>query len=436
MRKIILIFIFPLFSILSSFSQEEYNPLADYLSNFQYQKALEYIDTQEPSKDLLAKKALCYKALGEYYKAIEILQPLSKEYANEIKIISDLAVCYEAIGKRQASADCYEELIRLDSTNLYFKSQKAEMLYQLGKYNGALSLFQSIYNFNNTPTALKKIAQCFEKMNLLDSAKIYFEEAWDRNPRDAFSVANLTNICLKEGSIYEAITYSERYMESDTTDQQINLLNALCYYKLDDYEESVIRLKRCYLNGDTSLIVNRSLGIACYSLNMILEARPYLESAYRMDTTNNNVLYCLAVSYTDIGDYEKAIPLYSKLLQRTIPEDLTLFLYFRNMARCYERMKNNENAIENYQQALLYANENQKMNLYYTIGLMSDKDFKDYKKALEYYKLYRKSLLLFLNEQDQKEDKDEIVLVDIENTKVAIKNLDKRIVELGGNPAN
>lgn len=436
MRKIILIFIFPLFSILSSFSQEGYNPLADYLSNFQYQKALEYIDTQESSKDLLIKKALCYKALGEYYRAIEILQPLSQEYGDEIRIISDLAVCYEAIGKRQASADCYQELIRLDSTNLYFKNQKAEILYQQGKYNGALSLFQSVYNLNNSPTALKKMAQCFEKINLLDSAKIYFKEAWNRNPSDAFSVANLTNICLKEGSIHEAMAYSGKYMESDSTDQQVNLLNALCYYKLDDYEESVIRLSRCYLNGDTSLIVNRSLGIAYYSLNKSFEAKPHLESAYRMDTTNNNVLYCLAVSYADMGEYENAIPYYRKLLHRTIPEDLTLFLYFRNLARCYDRMKNYEDALENYQQALLYANENQKMNLYYTIGLISDKEFKDYKKALEYYKLYRKSLLLFLDEQEKKEDKDQIVFVDIENTKVAIKNLDKRIIELGGNPTN
>lgn len=429
MKQAILTFSLLLFIALQVYSQETQNPLIDYLSNFQYQKALEYIDSQEPTKDLLKKKALCYKALGEHRKAIEILQPLSKEYPDEIQIISELAACYEAIAQRKASADCYDELIRIDSTNLYFKNQKADILYQQGEYDGALSLFQIIYSQNDSPIALKRMAQCFEKMNMADSAKIYFKEAWDRNSEDGFSVASLTNICLKQGSVYEAIVYSEKYMESDTTDQQINLLNALCYYKLDDYEESVNRFGKCYQNGDTSLIVNRSLGISYYSLNKSFEAMTHLESAYRMDTANNNVLFCLAVSYSDMAEPEKAIACYKKLLYRTIPEDLTLFIYFRNLASDYNKVKDYPNALENYQEALTYANPNQKMNTYFILGVLCDNGLKDYKKAIEYYKLYRVSLAEYLKDQESKPDTE---LTDIENTKNTIKNLEKRLRELGG----
>lgn len=428
MKQAILTLGLLLFIVSQVYSQEVQNPLSDYLSNFQYQKALEYIDSQEPTKDLLKKKALCYKALGEHRKAIEILQPLSVEYPDEIQIISDLAVCYEATAQRQASIDCYDRLIQLDSTNLYFKNQKADMLYQQGKYDQALSIFHAVYNQNNSPTSLKRMGQCFEKMSMLDSAKVYFKEAWDRNPEDGFSVANLTNICLKQGSVHEAMAYSEKYMESDSTDQQINLLNALCYYKLDDYEESVNRFKKCYLDGDTSLIVNRSIGISYYSLNKSSEAMKHLESAYRMDTANNNVLFCLAVSYSDMAEYEKSITCYKKLLFRTIPEDLTLFLYFRNMASDYNRTMDYENALESYSEALKYANPNQKMNVYFILGVVCDNGLRDYKKAIEYYKLYRVSLAEYLKDQ---ESKPETLPADIENTKNTIKNLEKRLRELG-----
>lgn len=431
MKKVISIIYLWLFIVSGVSSQETQNSLANYLSNFQYQKALEYIETQEPTKDLLVKKALCNKAIGEYRKAIEVLQPLSKEYPGEIQIISELAVCYEAIAQRQASADCYDRLIQIDSTNLYFRNKKAEILYQQGRYDRALLLFESAYGLNNSPTMLRKMAQCFEKMNLLDSAAVYFREAWVLNPDDGFSAASLTNICLKEEQIPEALMYSEKYIERDSTDQQINLLNALCYYKLDNYEESINRFEKCYLNGDTSLIVNRSLGISYYSLNKSAEALKYLESAYRMDTANNNVLYCLAVSYSDMAEYEKSITCYKKLLYRTIPEDLTLFLYFRNLASDYNRMKDYENAYNNYLEALKYANENQKMNVYFLVGVLCDNGLKDYKKAIDYYKLYQKTLAEYKIELENKPDSES---KDIENITATIKNLNKRIVELGGTP--
>lgn len=430
MRKTLFI-VYLLFIALQLFSQNNADSLNYYLTNFQYSKALTYIDLQEPTKELLVKKALCYKALGEYRKAIDILKPLSKEYPNDIQIVSELAVSYEAVAQRQASADCYDELIRLDSANLYFKNQKADILYQQGRYDKALMLFQDVFNQNDSPTALKRIAQCFEKMNMADSAMIYFREAWDRNPDDGFSVASLTNICLKEGLMPQALAYSEKYIERDSTDQQINLLNALCYYKMDDYEESINRFGKCYQNGDTSLIVNRSLGISYYSMNKSAEALGHLESAYRMDTTNNNVLFCLAVSYSDMGRYEQAVFCYQKLLKRTIPEDLTLFLYFRNLASDYNRMNDFHNAYNYYTEALKYAGTNQKMNVYFTVGVLCDRGLNDYKKAIEYYKLYRLSLLDYLKGLEANPETEP---ADIENTKNVIKSLDKRLLELGVKP--
>lgn len=408
-------------------SQEVQDPLAGYLANFQYQKALEYIDMQEPTTELDIKKALCYKALGEYRKAIEVLLPLSKGYPDNIQIKSNLAACYEAMSQRQASVDCYDELIRLDSTNLYFKNQKADILYQLGKYEDALFLFRQVLGQNNSPLAIRRMAQCFEKMNMVDSARMYFMEAWNKNPDDSFSAANLINLSLKIGRVHEAMAYSDKYIETDSTDRQINLLNALSYYTADDYEESVARFTKCFYNGDSSLVVNRSLGISHYSLNESAKAIPYLEAAYRQDTTNNNVVYCLAISYMDMVEYALAVPLFHKLLDRTIPQDLTLYLYYKNLAESYNKQNDVPNANKYYEEALKYAGDTQKMNTYYILANMNEFSLKNRKKALEYYKLYKESLHLYINTLKEK-DSDESE--EIKRTEKILVDLEKYIKDL------
>ena len=424
MKKITIALSLLLITSLNLFSQDS---ISIYLGNFQYQKALNYIETLESSKELQLKQALCHKALGNYKKSIEILLPLSGEYPTDIQIKSELALCYEAIAKRQISIDYYDDLIRLDSTNVYFKQQKADLLYQQGKFNDALTLFQQIYNQNKSPNALKRIGQCFEKMNVLDSAKIYFKEAWDINPDDSFSAANLTNVCLKQGSLPEALTYSEEYMKRDTTDQQINLLNALCYYKMDDYEAAAERLKKCFEAGDSSLIVNRSLGISYYSLNDSYDAQPFLENAFRQDTTNNNVLYCLAIACNDMGEHEKAIPYFRKLLERTIPPDLTLYLYYKNLASACVKGSHYQDAIDAYVEALKYADDNQKMNIHYTMGNIYQFRLDNDKNALESFKLYKISLTNYLENIKFKEG---IEPEEIAATQEKITHLNAYISEL------
>lgn len=424
MRKLLFIIFLlinsnPLFII----SQEKDNLLNSYLQNYQYQKAIDYINNQEPTKGLLTQKALCFKAIRQYKEAIAILKKLAEEYPSDTHIKSELALCYEALGERNSSLDYYNQLINIDSTNVYFKLQKADLLYQKGDYRDALTLFQNIKNEDNINT-LKRSAQCFEKINFPDSAIVYYKEAWDADQNDWYAAANLINLCLKNKRITEAVSYSDLYLEKDTTNEQINLLNALSYYSMDMYEESIKKFKKCYAEGDTSVIVNRSIGIAYYSLNDSYEAQPYLETAFRQDTTNNHVLYCLAVACNDMGEHAKSIPLFRKLLDRTILPDFTLYLYYKNTALAYEKGSQFENAADYYLKALAYAGSNQKMTMYYTLAKLYDQDMKKYGEAFKYYNLYNDSLKDYLKNLRAKEDTDP---TEIKETESKIKYLEEHI---------
>lgn len=406
------------------FSQTTDNILHNYIDNFQYQKALDYITTQEPSPELQLQEAMCHISLGSYQKSVAILQKLTIEQPENVRIKSELARCYTMLGRRQAGIDCYDDLLHLDSTNLYYKRQKADLFYQQGKYGQALNLFQEVYDQNQSSNTLTQIAQCYEKMNQPDSAIVYYKSAWDMNFSDSFSAANLVNLCLKTDRNLEALAYSSTYIEKDTTDQQMNLLNALTYYMMDNYEEAINRFKKCYEAGDSSLIVNRSLGISYYSLKENYEAEIFLDKAFRQDSTNNNVLYCLAVSSNELADHKKAIPLFQKLLTRTIPTDLTLYLYYKGLASAYDKGSHFDDAAVTYKKALEYAGPNQKMTTYYTVAQLYENQMLDIDNALVYYKYYRVALNEYLDKQTKKDEPDEEHILD---TKKRLKYLDEHI---------
>ena len=59
-------------------AQVEYSLIDDYIANYQFDKVLKYIDSQEETKELFKFKAICYKGLDNYSKAIEVLKSLAQ----------------------------------------------------------------------------------------------------------------------------------------------------------------------------------------------------------------------------------------------------------------------------------------------------------------------------------------------------------------------
>lgn len=428
MKKPIILSCLFIICIFSVFSQNTENNLTELLKNYQYQKALEYIETQEPSKELFFQKALCYKALGEYQKAIFILELLNKEYRDDVQILSELAICYQATANRKASVECYDELIRIDTANVYFKIQKAELQFQQGRYEDALSLFYNIYNQNNSSNTLKQIAQCYEMMNEVDSAMTYYRKTLSENPSDAFSTASLTNICLKEGLLPEGKDCSQAFMDMDTTNLQVNLLNALCYYASEqEYDEAINRFTKCELRGDTRLILNRSLGTSYYMIKNYYYSELYLDKAFRQDTTNNTVLFALATSSMELGDHWKSTPLFSKLQNRIKPDSTLQYLCLKNLASSYQKGWQYKEAAETYIKSLDYARADSKMGIYYTIANIYDDQLDDPQNALIYYLSYRETLADYLETLSNKPERNEERIKDSEKR---IKALDEHILEL------
>lgn len=409
-------------------AQVEYSLIDDYIASYQFDKALRYIDSLEETKELLKQKALCYKGLDNYSKAIEVLKSLSQADKHDLKLKSEMVLCYQALSNWSESLACYDELISLDSLNIYYKIKRAEMLFRLEDYKAALSDYKMLSDKYGLTNMIKRSAQCFENINLPDSAIVYYTEAIKADTTDVFSIASLININIKLKNFGSAIQLSDDFVEKDSTNKQINLLNGLSYYGADFYDEAALRFERCYLNGDSSLVVNRSLGISYYSLGENDKAFPYLLKAHTQDTTNNRVLYCLGVVSNEMRNFNNSVIYFQKILEKTIPSDMILYLYYRGLAKGYEGLEEYENAVANYKEAAKYGQQNQNMYLYFTLGTIYDYELEEPSLALEYYVRYQNGLKNYLEKLKQKEDKEDAF--EIKNVEASILSLNSHIGRL------
>ncbi len=383
MKKFILLFLVALPSVL--YCQQEVNILDEYVNNYRYSEALDYIDGQKPDKDLLLKKAICYRGMNDYKKAFAILNPLSEEYPDDRKIKLELASCCKALSEWDKALKCYEALVKLDSANVYYKIQEADMLFNKNNFEKALVSYKSLTDDYGLTNMINRSAQCYEQINMPDSAIAYYLKAWAADSTDAFSVARLININLKNNGdvsedenvrkrVSDALDYSQIYMARDSTNKQINLLNALCYYLTDNYDEAILRFEKCYAKGDSTLTLNRSLGICYYYLGQNESAYPFLKKAFEQDSTNINVTYCLASVCNELKDYKSAIGYFERLLVKIFPSPITLYTYYRGLAKAYAGNGDFGLALVNYMQEEKYATKSQKVALYYDMATLYDYD--------------------------------------------------------------
>ena len=384
-----------LFVVISVQAQEKDTLLTNYLRNAQYQRAIEYIDMQDTTKNLAYQKALCYKWLNNYSKAIEILKTVHENYPDDIPVQMELAQCYEANLQYAQSIDCYERLTKADSTNTYFQVRKADLLYRAEKYTTALENYLQINPETYNPTYLKKsIALCYEKLNLPDSAKVCYQTAWEMDTSDIFSALSLVKLCIQQKDYANTLSYSEKFLAADTTNNPMNVLNAIAYYNLNEYEKAVPRFEKCRAAGDSSLQVIRSLGISYFFLQNDSAAYPYLHRAYERDTANITVLYALAQVGYNLAQYPEAIDAYKKLIENELPNRNALYNYYNGLAQACEKDSLYQDAKNFYMTASQFASSNgQSMTLYFNLAALLETYLKEYSLAVFYYTQYQATLM-------------------------------------------
>ena len=189
----------------------------------------------------------------------------------------------------------------------------------------------------------------------------------------------------------------------------IEILNAFVYYNLNSYDIAIERFEKCLQQGDSSLIVNRSLGFSYFLTEKDSLAHPFLQQAFLQDTTNTNVLYILGKVNFKLGYYPEAAECFVNLVEKIVPSRVLLFSVYKELALAYEKNGTFEEASRAYNSALNYAKDNKdNMELYFSMATITDKELKNTMLAVYYYKEYRRCLFNYQSSLTDEKEIDEI----------------------------
>lgn len=156
---------------------------------------------------------------------------------------------------------------------------KADKNIAMKKYKDAIKNLRKAQKSNDkNPEIYRKMAFCFEQLNLPDSAISFYEGAIVYNPRDIDSYQKIGDIYYQERDFHEAMAWYERAMD----------LGRL-------YPESYNKLGIIYLRW-----------------RELRKARDYFEKSVEVDSSYSNGYYGLGLIYMHAGDSLKAVDYFKK----------------------------------------------------------------------------------------------------------------------------
>lgn len=164
----------------------------------------------------------------------------------------------------------------------------------------------------------------------LDSFLIAFE----KRPRDAFTVINVANSYMGMGEYEEADKFVMSIIDSLPPDSQLYYVLGNIKNLKEEPEEAIKYYKECIKLNPSSASAYCALGGVYVNQKRLDEAESYLSKAKATNPTLRNLFYNLALLYEERGDLVKAAEAYKQELEN-IPHN---FKACFNLSRVYRKL--------------------------------------------------------------------------------------------------
>jgi tetratricopeptide (TPR) repeat protein len=366
-----------------SFSlQAQTNAIQNALKSYDYEQAIKLISKEKKSPEMDFQKAKCFKNIARYTEAIALLEELTKQDASNIPVINELADSYQQVGNYKKSKFYYFMALQLAPNSRFAQLNNLNITYKLKDWNQTIQLARSILHKDTLPVLFPLVGDCYAQLAKLDTAIYYYKKGMKSNPEDFNTLGKLSKLCLQTENYVDLIQSTNRYMQTDSTNQLINQYNGIGYCMNKNYNKAIYRLNSLHQQGDSSFLTNYYLG-ACYFANEdYISAFDHLSRAYSKDSSNLNLYYYLGKSAILSGHQQRGIQVLNKGLSIMIPKDSVLFNYYYNISLAYNRL-NNSNEEVKYLKLSYKCNPDNR--LIHSIAAIYDYILKKPEEALNYY---------------------------------------------------
>ena len=198
----------------------------------------------------------------------------------------------------------------------------------------------------------------------------------------------------------KVIEICTQYKQRDSTHILVNRQLADAYYNMGNYERALPELKRLVELGDTCFNTLYALGLTYQRMGDNSNAYDHLYHAYLKNDHHPYCLFMLGIVCNKIGLGGEALSYLDEAKKLMIPDRRTLYRLHRELAEAFQHKNEADFRLEELQECVKYANDDELPILDYEMGLCY-LSLKQRDKALEY-------LQKFLDATENREYNDKI----------------------------
>ncbi|MCQ2753593.1 MAG: tetratricopeptide repeat protein [bacterium] len=337
-----------------------------------FQKALdiEEDETFLSSLALSEVKLKDYECALKHYKQLSLMCPTKENYKYNI------ITCYEALGQYETAIKMLEELVYVNPKFIPPAQMLADLYIRTNQHTKAKEIFDNILLKNkitpellhqyailtstlcDTETAekiLKKIIKMDPQMakahkdlgiiylnkRLFDYAEEEFKTAMQLQPNDFEIIFEYGNFLYSISRNQDAERYYTEALElqpKNVIALTFMALNKLVMNQLDEAKDYIMKALEIEHHHE---YIQFCAGRILYARGEYEEAKRYLIHAVEQnpDIETQNTL---ALTYYALKDYQQALNIFKNIDSKN-PNSISVLM---DIARCYEALKQNDNALE------------------------------------------------------------------------------------------
>jgi tetratricopeptide (TPR) repeat protein len=368
---------------------QQHDSIDNLIQQYDYKKAIDLIDkTRNYNSDLrlVSLKATALKGLNKHQQAIVYFERLYLHDTSSVKYTIELADCYRSTGDYKKSQQLYYKAVMLNPHINFLVQQLANSYYMDDNFSKAKKYYLSAYLADSNLYLLKQLAKCYDNLEIIDTAILYYKKAVSLNPGDFQSVYRLANIYKQTEDYKNGISLTDSFLTRDTANIKMLKLSGYLHFLDKNYSKAAERFEQCIAQNDSADFVNKYLGYSYFKTQKYEKAKDYLEKAYLKDTLNSDLCYALGLS-CDYSIYKKlGIKYLNKTVDLVAPSQVFLSQVYQDLAAAYTGYYKYEDALEAYNKAFELTPDD--TLLIFKIASHYDNWVKDKNMALTYYQKF------------------------------------------------
>ena len=289
-----------LFSIISVLQEQNY-----------YQPAIPYmlrlIELDPDFKAHLYDLAYAYEKVDDYENSIKYYLEYLEDDPFSDSAWYNLGIIYNKLDRYEKAMEAYDFALAINSQNTFALFNKGNILNHTEQYKEAIEVYHEyIENEPDSFEAMTYLAECYERIGDFTLAKKYYQEALELAPDYADPWFGLGIVALDSGNIEDSLLYFWKAVTLDSENPEFLYLLGQAHLQDGQYKVAI----RCFRDAlKLNAYYNEiwcDIGKIILNEDIVKQAIPYLEKAYKVMGDVPGINYLLASLYLHLNMHNRA----------------------------------------------------------------------------------------------------------------------------------